>query len=95
MEVGKRIKELREKCGLSTNRLADFAGISQSHLRHIEIGSSDITVGHLRLVCDALGITLSDFFAVDENTETDKLVAAISSLSAKQRALLLDFLNSL
>lgn len=95
MNVGKRIRELREKCGFSANRLADFAGIAYSHLRKVENGESDITVGHLQMICDALGITLSEFFSVEKTDEVDELAAAISSLMPKQRVLLIEFLRSL
>lgn len=74
-------------------RLAELAGISQTHLRRVELGSADITVGHLQLVCDALGITLKDFFNMDGNRED--LSAAISSLTPKQKKLLFEFLKSL
>ncbi len=93
MEVGKRIEELREKRGYSQNRLAEWAGVSQTHLRRVELGEADITVGHLRLICDALGISLKDFFS--ESDETDEITAAVSALSMKQRKLLSEFLKSL
>ena len=93
MEVGKRIEELREKRGYSQNRLAEWAGVSQTHLRRVELGEADITVGHLRLICDALGISLKDFFS--ERDETDEITAAVSALSVKQRKLLSEFLKSL
>ena len=93
MEVGKRIEELREKRGYSQNRLAEWAGVSQTHLRRVELGEADITVGHLRLICDALGISLKDFFS--ESGETDEIIAAVSALSVKQRKLLSEFLKSL
>ena len=57
MDVGNRIKQLREQNKYSQNYLADIAGISQTHLRRVELGTADITVGHLQLVCDALGIS--------------------------------------
>lgn len=41
--------------------LADKAGISQSHLRRVELGESRITVDHLEMICDALNISLKDF----------------------------------
>ena len=66
MDVGNRIKQLREQNKYSQNYLADIAGISQTHLRRVELGTADITVGHLQLVCDALGISLKDFFNVSE-----------------------------
>lgn len=93
MEVGKRIEELREKRGYSQNRLAEWAGVSQTHLRRVELGEADITVGHLRLICDALAISLKDFFS--ESDETDEITAAVSALSVKQRKLLSEFLKSL
>lgn len=93
MKVGKRIEELREKRGYSQNRLAEWAGVSQTHLRRVELGEADITVGHLRLICDALGISLKDFFS--ESDETDEITAAVSALSVKQRKLLSEFLKSL
>lgn len=89
MLVGERIRALREHIGYSQNKLAEWAGISQTHLRRVELGEADITVGHLQLICDALGITLRDFFA-ETLPEEDPL----SFLSPKQKTLLWDFCKS-
>lgn len=93
MEVGKRIRYFREKSSMSQNMLADKAGLSQSHLRRVELGESRITVDHLEMVCDALGITLKDFF--DFGSQNQDFSSAISNLTSKQRQLLLEFLKSL
>ena len=93
MNIGARIKELREAAHFSQNKLAEWAGISQTHLRRVELGQADITVGHLQLVCDALGIKLKDFFNEADNEED--ISSAIFSLSPKQRHFLIEFLNSL
>ena len=93
MNIGDRIKILREKSGLSQNRLADFAGISQSHLRRVELGQADITVGHLQIVCDALGISLGEFFSYD--LAPDELSLEISKLTPKQKKSLIEFLKTL
>lgn len=93
MDIGNRIKQLREQNKYSQNYLADIAGISQTHLRRVELGTADITVGHLQLVCDALGISLKDFFNVSE--EQEDISSAISNLTPKQRNLLLEFLKSI
>ena len=45
MNVGNRIRELRESAGYSQNKLAEWAGIAQTHLRRVELGQADITVG--------------------------------------------------
>lgn len=94
MIIGERIRQIREKAGYSQNRLADFSGISQTHLRRVELGQADITVGHLQLVCDALGVSLKEFFEYD-NGDTDELYAVISRLTPKQKQLLVDFLKSI
>ena len=93
MDVSKRLIDLRTRCGLTQNGLAERAGVSQTHLRRVELGQADITVGHLQLLCDAMNISIQDFFI--ENTETDELSTAISKLSPKQKTLLLTFLESL
>lgn len=93
MKVGERIKELRERSGFTQNRLAEWAGVSQTHLRRVELGQQDITVGQLQLVCDALGITLADFFSVGENDDT--LTDVIAKLTPKQKQILIDFLKSI
>lgn len=92
MNIGERIRELRLKTGYSQNALAEKAGVSQTHLRRIELGQADATVGYLQLICDALGITISDFFF---SNEEDELTRSISHLTPKQKKLLTDFLKSI
>lgn len=93
MDVSNRLRTLREQCGFTQNGLAEYAGVSQSHLRRVELGQADITVSHLQFLCDALNISLSEFFA--EPSDEDELAVAISRLSPKQKKLLLAFLESL
>lgn len=93
MDVSKRIINLRERCGFTQNGLAERAGVSQTHLRRVELGQADITIGHLQLLCDAMGISIQDFF--NEEVATDEIAVAMSKLSPKQKTLLLTFLESL
>ena len=93
MDISKRLITLRERCGLTQNGLAERAGVSQTHLRRVELGQADITIGHLQLLCDAMGISIQDFFK--EESEADEMAVAISKLSPKQKTLLLTFLESL
>ena len=93
MTVGERIRSLRNKAKYSQNKLAERSGVSQSHLRRIELGQADITVEHLQLICDVFNITLKEFF--DYTEEQDECSAVIATLSPKQKYLLLEFLKSL
>ena len=93
MNVSKRLISLRERCGFTQNGLAERAGVSQTHLRRVELGQADITVGHLQLLCDAMSISLKEFF--EDETESVEIAAVFSKLSPKQKTLLLTFLESL
>ena len=93
MNVGERLLELRNRCWLTQNGLAEKAGVSQTHLRRVELGQADITVGHLQLLCDAMGISLQEFFNIE--TRDDELFVALSKLTPKQKKLLIAFIESL
>ena len=93
MDVSKRLISLRVRCGLTQNGLAERAGVSQTHLRRVELGQADITIGHLQLLCDAMSISIQDFFK--DESESDEIAIAFSKLSPKQNTLLLSFLESL
>ena len=85
-DVGKRIKELRKPKGLSTNKLSNDAGLSQSYVRNLEEGKYDNpTVESLQLICDALGITFEDFVNYkDFSLSQLKAMKVIRTLSDEQ-----------
>lgn len=93
MEVGKRIGELRNNKGITVNKLANIAGISQSYLRDIENGKKQPTVEYLSYICEALGITLKYFFSEDESDA--RILHAVYKLNHEQREALADFLEKL
>ena len=91
--VGERIKMLRVQAGLTVNKLANNAGVSQSYLRDIELGNKQPTVEYLEYICEALKISLVDFFDVENGT--DRLSKSIARLSERQREKLCDLLDEL
>lgn len=93
MDVGKRIKTLREQRNITVNKLANLSGVSQSYLRDLELGNKQPTVEYLEYICYGLGITIKEFFEVEDNDKP--LTAAINKLNSAQKKLLTDFLNSL
>lgn len=92
MDIGKRISDLREARRLTTNRLANISGVSQSFLRDIELGKKQPTVEYLSYICYGLNITLSDFFKEDEEEE---LSLEISRMSVEQKKALLGFIKAM
>ena len=97
MDIGRRIIQLREGKGWTTNRLANLCGLSQSFLRSVEMNEKGISVESLGLICDTLGITLKAFFDVPAQTDSveDALLRQIERLSQKQKAALSAFLESM
>lgn len=97
MEINKRITYFRTLKGYSVNKLANLSGISQSYLREVELGYKNPTVEILSILCDALDISLKDFFDEPETGKLlgDPLFARIYRLSPEQRAALLNFLDTL
>ena len=97
MDVGNRIKQLREAKGWTTNRLANRCGISQSFLRSVERNEKGISVASLSIVCDELGLSLKAFFDVSGETGApgDDLLRQIEQLTAEQRKALAAFLDAM
>lgn len=97
MEVGKRITYFRTKKGYSVNRLANLSGISQSYLRDVELGNKNPTVEILSYLCDALHITLCDFFddQTQERLGSNPLLSRIYQLTPAQQEALLKLLDTL
>lgn len=97
MNVGKRISFFRNQKGMSVNKLANKAGISQSYLRSIELEEKNPTVEFLSYICEALDISLKDFF--DDNVEhelkEDPLLQEFYQLSPKQREALHNFIETM
>lgn len=98
MNVGNRITELHEAAGITTNRLANLCGLSQSFIRSVELGEKRITVENLGFICDSLKISLKDFFDVPEETpvaEQEQLIRMIECLNVRQRESLMSFLKTI
>ena len=95
MNVGERIKELREMKGFTVNKLANLAGISQSYLRDVELGNKNPTVETLSYFCDALGVSLKDFFDDTDNEISAFLKSELVKLSDEQQLRLAEFLRIL
>lgn len=65
MDVIKRISELTEERGWSTYKLSQQSGLSSSTIANIYRRHTIPSLSTLETICDAFGITLSQFFADD------------------------------
>jgi len=62
VDVGERLRELRRFRHCTLRTIADRAGLSESFLSQVERGRSSASIGSLRRIADALGVTMADLF---------------------------------
>lgn len=79
MDVGKRLKEIRESKNISKYKLAQESEVSEGHIRNLERGIKNATVETLEMLVTNLNMTMSEFFNENDN---------ISYLTSKEKILL-------
>lgn len=58
--LGMRIREIRKSKGLSMENLAHKANLEYSQISRIELGANNATICSLKVIADALEVSLSD-----------------------------------
>lgn len=61
-KVGNRIRELRNKTGLSQEKFALKIGMNRTYFASVELGKRNIALKNIKKIADGLGITLSELF---------------------------------
>ncbi len=95
MNVAERIIDLRNSMSLTTNKLADMTGISQSYLREIEMGNKNPTIEIISYICEALNISLKVFFSDTDSNVNPVLLSAIEKLNEDEQLKLAEFINAI
>ncbi|WP_440448276.1 helix-turn-helix domain-containing protein [Ruminococcus sp.] len=62
LSVGKRVKELRNKLGISQEELADLAGLDRTYITSVECGKRNISIVNIEKLAKALKVSLAEFF---------------------------------
>jgi len=97
---GNRIKELRTERGLTQERLALNAGITPAYLGQVERGQKNATVAIIENICDALNVSLADFFSVHSNADMPKdidlqILANLRTLSSPEKEVVLQIIKNI
>lgn len=61
--LGKRIKELRGKTGLSQEKFALSIGMDRTYFSSVEAGRRNISICNIKKIADGLGVSLSELFS--------------------------------
>jgi XRE family aerobic/anaerobic benzoate catabolism transcriptional regulator len=70
--LGKRVRELRDRRGMSRKLLARESGVSERYLGHLEAGEGNISVLLLRKVASALSVTLGEMLVAEEQDSVEQ-----------------------
>lgn len=62
VELGKKIKQLRMKKGLSQEKFALEIGIDRTYFASVEAGKRNISICNIKKIADGLEISLSELF---------------------------------
>lgn len=90
MDIGTRIKSLREQSGISSRQLALISGLAPSYVHDIEHNKSNPTLEKLQAICKALNISLIQFLSDTEpepialTPELKELLESAKDLSPSQ-----------
>lgn len=68
MDVSQRIQELLNVRDMSQRDLAEALGMSQSFVSQLCNGRKNVTLNTLESICEALGISMADFFAKNKKS---------------------------
>lgn len=70
INVGIRVKQLREQTRLNQTQIAAFLGVDQSYISKCEKGERQFNVDLLEKLCNLFGCTLPDLLNGDAQIET-------------------------
>ena len=62
VELGKKIKQLRMKKGLSQEKVALEIGMDRTYFASVEAGKRNISICNIKKIADGLEISLSELF---------------------------------
>ena len=60
--LGERIKDLRNKIGISQEKFALSIGMDRTYFASVEAGRRNISICNIKKIADGLGVSLSELF---------------------------------
>ncbi len=62
IELGNRIREIRNSTGLSQEKFALKIGMDRTYFASVEAGKRNISIVNIKKIADGLEVTLSELF---------------------------------
>lgn len=97
IEIGGRIKRVREASGLTQDRFAELVGMGTKNVSAIERGMVGVSLSTLQRICHVLSISSDEILFDSDMAENDVqvLAARLAHLSPKQFEITRGILNKL
>lgn len=92
VNIGKRIRQIRESQGKTRDQVAEIADISPQFLFYIEIGQKSMTAKTIVNLADALNVT-TDYILLGCGNRMSKIVENLEGLPTKDLELAEKFLE--
>lgn len=70
--LGRAIRRLREKTGVSQERFASKIGVHRTYMGHLERGTANPTVRTLQLIAEGLSISVGELLTIAESEGADR-----------------------
>ena len=97
LEIGNRIRGVREELRMSRNTFSEKVNISESYLAQLELGNKSIGINTLLAICDYTGCS-ADYFLFGEDGHNDiskKIMRIVNHLPTKSLDLSYEILRSI
>lgn len=76
-EMGRRLREARERSGLSVSALAQASGVSRRHVTEAEAGRANLTVTTLHGLATALGVGVAELLETQDTARRRGRIALL------------------
>lgn len=77
-----RLQELRKLRGYERTELAERAGVSRDAVRKIENGETSPNLDTIHALCQALRVSLAEFFTTPSGSREDQAIAQLAAYLA-------------
>ncbi|MBQ9610212.1 MAG: helix-turn-helix transcriptional regulator [Lachnospiraceae bacterium] len=98
-KIGQRIRKIRKACNLSQDQLAENAGISVTHMSHIETGNTKLSLPVLVEIAKTLQVSTDELLYDNPNSDKITIKQEISELidtcTEKEAKILMEAIKSL
>lgn len=99
MDVHEKLQQLLDKQGWTRYQLAKRCGLSESTIANVFRRNTLPSIGTLEAICNAFGITLSQFFSegimIELTPEIEELISSWITLTADQKSAVMQMLRAM